>query len=157
MDLPGSSDGRVDCSIASYALARLMTRLRRILALALHLSFTRSGYDRTVILANKLSIFHRNSWVVQAPRRTSRAHAAFDGSEPTTPPQNVPGVAAVSRNDASFRFVAECDLPTKNWGLFRLRGYVDGANEPTVVVKGDVRGENIVVRVHDQVMPSFYI
>ena len=50
---------------------------------------------------------------------------------------------------AAFSFVAECDLPTAR-GSFRLRGYRHNGDEPSVVVKGDVRGENVLVRVHDQ-------
>jgi hypothetical protein len=48
-------------------------------------------------------------------------------------------------------FVAECDLPTQ-YGTFKLRGYRDGlGKEPTVVMLGDVSGEDVIVRVHDQV------
>jgi hypothetical protein len=49
-------------------------------------------------------------------------------------------------------FVAECELPTAR-GDFRLRAYRAGGSEPTVVVKGDVRGGDVLVRVHDQVGP----
>ena len=60
-------------------------------------------------------------------------------------------IAKMAKTDLGVtRFVAECDLPTA-FGDFRLRAYRSGVTEPTVVVKGNVTGENVLVRVHDQV------
>ena len=51
--------------------------------------------------------------------------------------------------------MGECELPTQ-FGDFKLRAYRTGAldgsvHEPTVVIAGDVSGDDVVVRVHDQV------
>ena len=53
------------------------------------------------------------------------------------------------------RFVADCALPNAH-GTFRLRGYrqgggAKGLEEPTAMIVGDVAGEDVLVRVHDQV------
>mmetsp|Transcript_24036 Transcript_24036/g.55298 ORF Transcript_24036/g.55298 Transcript_24036/m.55298 type:complete len:567 (+) Transcript_24036:122-1822(+) len=59
---------------------------------------------------------------------------------------------------AKLDFVGECELPTQ-FGDFKLRAYRTGAldgsvHEPTVVIAGDVSGDDVVVRVHDQCMTS---
>lgn len=52
------------------------------------------------------------------------------------------------------QFVAECDLPN-SFGRFKLRAYRgQGGAEPMVVVAGDVTGDNVMVRLHDQCFTS---
>ena len=63
-----------------------------------------------------------------------------------------PGASIPEITKSPVTFVAECDLPTKHYGHFRLRGYRNGGAEPTVIVRGDVTGEDVLVRVHDQVI-----
>lgn len=60
---------------------------------------------------------------------------------------------ATDTTKMNVEFVAECDLPTK-FGKFRLRGYRFGTKEPTVVFLGDVSGDDVIVRVHDQCFTS---
>jgi hypothetical protein len=76
-------------------------------------------------------------------RRRSRHYVLSSEEAAAVAPTSAPTPLPVE-------FVAECDLPTAV-GQFRLRAYRAGGAEPTVVVKGDVRGQDVLVRVHDQV------
>jgi hypothetical protein len=101
--------------------------------------------------------FPRNCWFLEA--KASRRFRSVLG---TTAPEKQ--VLSAQSNGATkttsspdvlgvTHFIAECELPTEK-GSFRLRAYRSGNTEPTVVIKGRPTGENVLVRVHDQVSHS---
>lgn len=92
----------------------------------------------------------------RSPSRRSQ-HCLLGAEKAAQPLGNVaaasPTPSTPSLGLTPVDFVAECELPTQV-GAFRLRAYRAGGTEPTVVVKGDVSGSDVLVRVHDQVMPE---
>lgn len=97
----------------------------------------------------------RDAWM-QGRHRTVRHVASTDKTHsfpPSVPANGTPQPSAQSQPAPRCEFVAECDLPTK-WANFRLRAYRFGGGEPTCVVAGDVSGEDVLVRIHDQCFTS---